>query len=382
VISAQLLEFPSEPTETMTFSISGLSGYTIKYWDGSTWVTVSGGTVSSNNKVWKKISFAALATTKIRVSAMVAIDSGYDRMTEVEAWGDNAPPPSPVNVAATANGGTATVSSILNSGFPASGVINGDRKGTNWGSGGGWADSNSGTFPDWVELDFSGSKTINEIDVFTLQDSLSSPSEPTVTMTFSTYGLSGFTLFYWDGSAWQPISGGSVTSNNKVWKKLTFSNITTTKIKVQCDAAIDNGYSRLTEIEAWGTAATGGGGSTSSDIEWLVTDQLGTPRMVFDKTGSLASTKRHDYLPFGEELIANQGLRTGTLGYVSDNVRQQFTQKERDNETGLDYFGARYYTSIQGRFVSPDRPFADQFQANPQSWNSYSYVRNSPCNKM
>jgi len=48
------------------------------------------------------------------------------------------------------------------------------------------------------------------------------------------------------------------------------------------------------------------------------------------------------------------------------------------SETGLDYFGARYFASMQGRFTSPDAPFADQFAENPQSWNLYSYVRNSP----
>ena len=74
--------------------------------------------------------------------------------------------------------------------------------------------------------------------------------------------------------------------------------------------------------------AAAGEGGTAADLEWLVTDQLGTPRMIFDKTGSLANTKRHDYLPFGEELFANQGLRTGTMGYsVNDGIRQKFTLK-------------------------------------------------------
>jgi len=40
--------------------------------------------------------------------------------------------------------------------------------------------------------------------------------------------------------------------------------------------------------------------------------------------------------------------------YQAFRVRQHFTQKERDNETGLDYFLARYYSSTQGRFTSPD----------------------------
>jgi len=45
----------------------------------------------------------------------------------------------------------------------------------------------------------------------------------------------------------------------------------------------------------------------SAQVNWLVTDQLGTPRMIIDQTGTLANVKRHDYLPFGEELTATQG---------------------------------------------------------------------------
>ena len=63
---------------------------------------------------------------------------------------------------------------------------------------------------------------------------------------------------------------------------------------------------------------------------------------------------------------------------VADGVRQKFTLKERDNETGLDYFGARYYSSTQGRFTSSDQPFMDQEEGDPQSWNLYAYVRNNP----
>lgn len=54
------------------------------------------------------------------------------------------------------------------------------------------------------------------------------------------------------------------------------------------------------------------------------------------------------------------------------------TGKERDAESGNDYFGARYYSSSMGRWMSPDKPFADQHVANPQSWNLYSYTRNNP----
>jgi RHS repeat-associated protein len=46
--------------------------------------------------------------------------------------------------------------------------------------------------------------------------------------------------------------------------------------------------------------------------------------------------------------------------------------------TGLDYFGARYFSGAQGRFTSPDAPFADQHPEDPQSWNLYGYGRNNP----
>jgi RHS repeat-associated protein len=63
---------------------------------------------------------------------------------------------------------------------------------------------------------------------------------------------------------------------------------------------------------------------------------------------------------------------------MSSATMMQFTGKERDTETGLDYFGARYFASAQGRFTSPDNPFADQHLHDPQSWNLYLYARNNP----
>lgn len=115
----------------------------------------------------------------------------------------------------------------------------------------------------------------------------------------------------------------------------------------------------------------------STDIRWLVSDQLGTPRMILDQSGSLGGMSRHDYLPFGEPLTI--GDARSSFGYTNtDGTRQQFTQKERDNETGLDFFGARYYASMQGRFTSPDPLMASAYVENPQSWNRYSYALNNP----
>ncbi len=55
------------------------------------------------------------------------------------------------------------------------------------------------------------------------------------------------------------------------------------------------------------------------------------------------------------------------------------TGKERDTETGLDYFGARYYASNMGRFMTPDPiMIMKQKLRDPQQWNMYSYTRNNP----
>lgn len=125
-------------------------------------------------------------------------------------------------------------------------------------------------------------------------------------------------------------------------------------------------------LSAW---SSGG----SLDIRWLVTDQLGTPRMIADLSGSLAGIRRHDYLPFGEE-IGLIGGRNAGLGYVADNTRQKFTGYELDSETGLNFAQARYHSPAQGRFISVDPLGASATNLNPQSFNRYSYVLNNPVN--
>jgi RHS repeat-associated protein len=59
----------------------------------------------------------------------------------------------------------------------------------------------------------------------------------------------------------------------------------------------------------------------------------------------------------------------------------RFTGKERDSETGLDWFETRYLSSAQGRFTSADNPkFAEK--TDPQSWNLYAYVGNNPLSRI
>ncbi|MBK7705522.1 MAG: RHS repeat-associated core domain-containing protein [Acidobacteria bacterium] len=90
-----------------------------------------------------------------------------------------------------------------------------------------------------------------------------------------------------------------------------------------------------------------------------------------------AVTKRQDFAAFGDETLTAQ--RAGGLGYTStDELRQDYTGYQKDNESGLEYAQARYYNTAHGRFTSVDPLTASATIRDPQSFNRYSYVLNSP----
>jgi RHS repeat-associated protein len=113
---------------------------------------------------------------------------------------------------------------------------------------------------------------------------------------------------------------------------------------------------------------------SSWETKYLGQDHLGTTRLVMKASGSGDGVvgSRHDYYPFGEELPGRG------MNYGDPLLLVKYTGHERDNETGLDFMQARYYGGGIGRFLSPDGPLVDQEVGDPQSWNLYSYVRNSP----
>jgi RHS repeat-associated protein len=79
--------------------------------------------------------------------------------------------------------------------------------------------------------------------------------------------------------------------------------------------------------------------------------------------------------------FCNSTLAVGLRAELHINaIRSRSTGKERDTESGLDYFGARYYGSSMGRWMSPDANDNGDYSdsSNPQSWNLYSYVLNNP----
>src|SRR5437660_8983348 len=111
-------------------------------------------------------------------------------------------------------------------------------------------------------------------------------------------------------------------------------------------------------------------------VSYYFSDHLKTASVISDATGSNIKSES-DYYPWGGELQFVNG----------DSNHYKFTGKERDAESGLDYFGARHYSSGLGRFITPDWsavpvpvPYADL--SDPQSLNQYTYVRNIPTTKV
>ncbi len=107
-------------------------------------------------------------------------------------------------------------------------------------------------------------------------------------------------------------------------------------------------------------------------VHYYFSDHLGSHGVVENATGTTCEQDM-DYYPYG-------GVQHDYCPNVVQNYK--FTGKERDAESGLDNFEARYYGSSLGRFMSPDPEQIDGFDhlSNPQSWNGYAYVHNNPLN--
>jgi len=101
-------------------------------------------------------------------------------------------------------------------------------------------------------------------------------------------------------------------------------------------------------------------------VDYYHLDTPGAVRAVTKPAGQAVA--RLDFLPFGEAWNPQATAKQKKL----------FTGKERDTETGLDYFGARYYRPQVARFTTVDPAMTlDENLTDPQRWNRYAYVRNN-----
>jgi hypothetical protein len=258
---------PVEPNTSLQFALYGLVDFHLESWNGAAWLLIPGTIVTGNTHVVRCLGFAPVTTERIRL-VVTRTPDGYARVIEIEAWTasttagpSDTPPVTPpddavgtpdqlrVNVALAGTGARAMAVNEYGAGFGAAGANDGDRSGAQIGNNGGWM-SRRDTSPAWLQVEFAGEPTIDEVCVIGAQDNWRAPVAPNGSLQFTLYGLVNFYLESWDGATWQPIPGTAATGNTQVVRCLTFASLTTRSIRLVATAAPD-GYSRVIEIEAW-----------------------------------------------------------------------------------------------------------------------------------
>ena len=115
---------------------------------------------------------------------------------------------------------------------------------------------------------------------------------------------------------------------------------------------------------------------TNGKVSYVHTNHLGSTNVVTDDTGAIKELI--EYEPWGTFAVHEKYATEGDEGSAAAVANFYFTGKPLDDETGLYYYGARYYNPVIGRFITADTivPYA----SDPQSLNRYSYARNNPVN--
>jgi len=179
-------------------------------------------------------------------AALASVGAGTSQAADVLDEGDQASRSH--NVALAANGAVAAATSTgIGDGPPssASNLIDDTRSGAN----SYWTDDTVDEFPDVVQINFSGAKTIDRVVVYSVQDNYYDGVDPTDTDSCYVYGLVDFSVQAWSGSNWVTI--GDVTDNLLCKRTVTFPPLTTESIRITVTVTGGWSWTRIAEVEAW-----------------------------------------------------------------------------------------------------------------------------------
>lgn len=190
------------------------------------------------------------------------------------------------------------------------------------------------TFPCWYQVDFNGTKSIEEINVFAIQSDSANLITPTQSMT-TNYANTAFEVQYWNGSTWIAVPGGTFTNNNKVWNQILLTTpITTTKIRVYITQSSTT-YAYLAEVEAFGDGRSFGGvpaiPASGQARAWFSRNRLIQNTILKQTDASVAPETNTTYTIkiYGEN---NQLLRTASQ---LTSLQYDYTAQQELTDTGL-----------------------------------------------
>ena len=123
---------------------------------------------------------------------------------------------------------------------------------------------------------------------------------------------------------------------------------------------------RLYHIQAYGRRTCTFDGASTNILEYYHPDHLRSSSLLTDGNGN--RIQHHEYSAFGRDRY--------TESATAFPVSRRYTGQVLDEDTGLYFYGARYYDADSGRFIQADLLIPDL--GNPQSYNRYSYVLNNP----
>jgi RHS repeat-associated protein len=116
--------------------------------------------------------------------------------------------------------------------------------------------------------------------------------------------------------------------------------------------------------------------TVGAQVQYVLRDIQGSAQVVMDESATVVM--RHDYLPYGEEVLPGTGGPPSGSTTDATQTRQRYAGTERDVDSGLDHTWWRKYRSAAGRWTSPDPYNGSMGVGDPQSLNRYAYVQNDP----
>ncbi|HEX9504004.1 MAG TPA: DUF2341 domain-containing protein, partial [Patescibacteria group bacterium] len=199
-------------------------------------------------------------------------------------------------------------------------------------------------------------------------------NNPSTFMTLADVGGSTSVTNTWDynNRLTQTVAGPATVTYDydPTGQRIKYSNVTTTSYYpskfYNTDGTTPTKHIFANGLEVAVVTGTG----VSAIVRYIHTDHLTGSNIVTNSTNT--KDEIEDYFPFGSIRFDQQP------GSFSE--QRKFTGHEYDVDTSLSYMDARYYDPVTGRFLSEDPAFLSLTSdlANPQAWNSYSYVKNNP----